>query len=73
MKSTSKEIKEEEIMNLQKGDTIRTSLSDNTIVLDIEDNRATLFTGNQFVVVGGIDFNERKVSLNGREEDMPIQ
>ena len=47
-------------MNLQKGDTIRTSLSDNTIVLDIEDNRATLFTGNQFVVVGGIDFNEKK-------------
>lgn len=47
-------------MNLQKGDRIRTSLSDNTIVLDIEDNRATLFTGNQFVVAGGIDFNEKK-------------
>ena len=47
-------------MNVQKGDTIRTSLSDKTIVLDIEDNRATLFTGNQFVVAGGIDFNEKK-------------
>lgn len=47
-------------MNLQKGDTIRTSLSDNTIVLDIEDNRVTLFTGSQFIVAGGIDFNEKK-------------
>lgn len=59
-------------MNLEKGDTIRTSLSDNTIVLYIEGNRATLFTGGQFVVAGGIDFNEKKAYLNGREEDMRI-
>mgnify|MGYP000878052324 FL=1 len=47
-------------MKLEKGDNIKTSLSDNTVVLDVEDKRATLFTGTQFVVAGGIDYNEEK-------------
>lgn len=33
-------------MRLEKGDVIKTALSDNTVVLDVKDKQAMLFTGN---------------------------
>ena len=45
---------EENFMNqLKKGDIIKTSLGDNTMVLDVKDSQAILFTGNQFVLASG--------------------
>ncbi|MCP5781329.1 hypothetical protein NL316_27315, partial [Klebsiella pneumoniae] len=37
---------EEKNMRLEKGDIIKTSLSDNTVVLDVEDKKAVLFSEN---------------------------
>ncbi|HEO3924086.1 TPA: single-stranded DNA-binding protein [Streptococcus agalactiae] len=56
-------------MRLEKGDIIKTSLSDNTVVLDVEDKKAVLFSKNQFVIVSGIDFNDKSGKFewdNGR-------
>ena len=56
-------------MRLEKGDIIKTSLSDNTVVLDVEDKKAVLFSENQFVIVSGIDFNDKSGKFewdNGR-------
>ena len=47
-------------MRLEKGDVIKTTLSDNTMVLDARDNQAILFTGNQFVIAPDIKFNGEK-------------
>ncbi|HFH9723406.1 TPA: conjugal transfer protein [Streptococcus pyogenes] len=60
---------EEKNMRLEKGDIIKTSLSDNTVVLDVEDKKAVLFSKNQFVIVSGIDFNDKSGKFewdNGR-------
>ena len=60
---------EEKNMRLEKGDIIKTSLSDNTVVLDVEDKKAVLFSKNQFVMVSGIDFNDKSGKFewdNGR-------
>ncbi|MGP1411430.1 MAG: hypothetical protein ACTTKD_06310 [Peptoanaerobacter stomatis] len=56
---------------LEKGDIIKTALSDNTTVLDIDikQKQAVLFTGNQFVIVSGIKLNEESGKFewdNGR-------
>lgn len=51
---------EENFMNqLKKGDIIKTSLGDNTMVLDVKDSQAILFTGNQFVLASGIKQNTK--------------
>lgn len=51
---------EENFMNqLKKGDIIKTSLGDNTMVLDVKDSQAILFTGNQFVLASGIKKNKK--------------
>ena len=60
---------EEKNMRLEKGDIIKTSLSDNTVVLDVEDKKGVLFSKNQFVIVSGIDFNDKSGKFewdNGR-------
>ena len=60
---------EEKNMRLEKGDIIKTSLSDNKVVLDVEDKKAVLFSENQFVIVSGIDFNDKSGKFewdNGR-------
>lgn len=44
---------------LKKGDIIKTSLGDNTMVLDVKDSQAILFTGNQFVLASGIKQNTK--------------
>ena len=44
---------------IRKGDIIKTSLSDNTVILDVVDKKAILFSGNQFVIASGISFNEK--------------
>ena len=38
-------------MKLEKGDKIKTALSDDTTVLDVKENQAVLFTGKQFVII----------------------
>ncbi len=39
---------------LNKGDVVKTSLTDSTLVLKVEGDKALLFTGNQFVVAHGV-------------------
>lgn len=41
-------------MKLKTGDIIKTELSDNTMVLKVNDDQAILFTGQQFVIAFGI-------------------
>ena len=58
-------------MKLEKGNVIKTDLSDNTIVLDMDNKQkqAVLFTGNQFVIVSGIKENKESGKFewdNGR-------
>ena len=50
--------------NLRVGDKIKTSLSDETIVLDIDKDNAVLFDGRQFVEVYGLQSNEEKFFWN---------
>ncbi|MDO5714217.1 MAG: single-stranded DNA-binding protein, partial [Tissierellia bacterium] len=49
-------------MKLNKGDMIKTSLSDNTMVIDVDrvKDQAVLFDGNKFAIVGGIAYNEKE-------------
>ncbi|WP_159436169.1 JAB domain-containing protein [Anaerosalibacter sp. Marseille-P3206] len=49
---------------LRVGDKIKTSLSDETIVLDIDKDNAVLFDGRQFVEVYGLQSNEEKFFWN---------
>ncbi|MDO4720933.1 MAG: single-stranded DNA-binding protein [Peptostreptococcaceae bacterium] len=59
-------------MRLEKGDKIKTALSDDTTVLDVKENQAVLFTGKQFVIVSGIKMNEKDGKFewdNGRYAD----
>lgn len=49
---------------LNKGDVVKTSLSDSTLVLKIEGNDALLFTGRQFVVAHGVQKDNDKVFWN---------
>ncbi len=50
---------EDKTMKLEKGDIIKTALSDESVVLDVKDNNATLFTGKQFVLASGIKENNK--------------
>ena len=62
-------IQEGKNMRLEKGDTIKTALSENTTVLDVKDNQAILFSGTQFVLVTGIKENKESGKFewdNGR-------
>ena len=62
-------IQEGKNMRLEKGDTIKTALSENTTVLDVKDNQAVLFSGTQFVLVTGIKENKESGKFewdNGR-------
>ncbi len=59
-------------MRLEKGDAIKTALSENTTVLDVKDNQAILFSGTQFVLVTGIKENKESGKFewdNGRYAD----
>ena len=63
---------EEKNMRLEKGDTIKTALSENTTVLDVKDNQAVLFSGTQFVLATGIKENKESGKFewdNGRYAD----
>ena len=60
---------EEKNMRLEKGDIIKTALSENTTVLDVKDNQAVLFSGTQFVLATGIKENKESGKFewdNGR-------
>lgn len=60
---------EDKNMKLEKGDTIKTALSENTTVLDVKDNQAVLFSGTQFVLATGIKENKESGKFewdNGR-------
>ena len=62
-------IQEGKNMRLEKGDTIKTALSENTTVLDVKDNQAVLFSGTQFVFATGIKENKESGKFewdNGR-------
>lgn len=52
---------EETKMKLGKGNVIKTDLSDNTIVLDMDhkQKQAILFSGTQFVIASGIKLNDK--------------
>ncbi len=50
---------EEKTMKLEKGDIIKTELNNKTIVLDVKDKEAILFTGTQFVLVNNIKENKK--------------
>ena len=60
---------EEKNMRLEKGDIVKTALSENTTVLDVKDNQAVLFSGTQFVLATGIKENKESGKFewdNGR-------
>lgn len=60
---------EDKNMRLEKGDTIKTALSENTTVLDVKDNQVVLFSGTQFVLATGIKENKESGKFewdNGR-------
>ena len=62
-------IQEGKNMRLEKGDTIKTALSENTTVLDVKDNQAILFSGTQFVLATGVKENKESGKFewdNGR-------
>ena len=46
-------------MKLKTGDIIKTELSDNTMVLNVSNDQAILFTEKQFVIASGIKENEK--------------
>lgn len=50
--------------NLKVGDKIKTSLSDETIVLDIDKDNAVLFDGRQFIEAYGLQNNNEKFFWN---------
>jgi len=54
-------LQEETKMKLEKGNVIKTDLSDTTIVLDMDNKQkqAVLFTGTQFVIASGIKLNDK--------------
>ena len=54
-------LQEEIKMKLEKGNVIKTDLSDNTMVLDMDnkEKQAVLFTGTQFVIASGIKLNDK--------------
>ena len=51
-------VQEGKHMKLEKGDIVKTALSENTTVLDVKDNQAVLFSGTQFVLATGIKENK---------------
>ena len=46
------------LMDVRKGNVINTEFGE-TIVLDVKDNQATLFDGNQFILATGIKLNKK--------------
>lgn len=59
-----KNIYDREKVTLEVGDKIKTALSDETIVLDIDKDNAILFDGRQFVEVYGLQSNNGKLFWN---------
>ena len=59
-----KSIYDREKVTLEVGDKIKTALSDETIVLDIDKDNAILFDGRQFVEVYGLQSNNGKFLWN---------
>nr|WP_231199910.1 hypothetical protein [Streptococcus equi] len=62
-------VQEVKNMKLEKGDIVKTALSENTTVLDVKDNQAVLFSGTQFVLATGIKENKESGKFewdNGR-------
>ena len=62
-------VQEGKNMKLEKGDIVKTALSENTIVLNVKDNQAILFSGTQFVLATGIKENKESGKFewdNGR-------
>ena len=62
-------VQEGKNMKLEKGDIVKTALSENTTVLDVKDNQAILFSGTQFVLATGIKENKESGKFewdNGR-------
>lgn len=62
-------VQEGKNMKLEKGDIVKTALSENTTVLDVKDNQAVLFSGTQFVLATGIKENKESGKFewdNGR-------
>lgn len=51
-------------IDIKPGDVIKTSLSDETIVLAVKGEDALLFNGNQFVEAHGLGQNEEKIFWN---------
>ncbi len=58
-----KNIYDREKVTLEVGDKIKTALSDETIVLDIDKDNAILFDGRQFVEVYGLQSDNGKFFL----------
>lgn len=58
---------------LNKGDVVKTSLSNSSLVLKVEGNDALLFTGSQFVVAHGVQKGNDKVFWNQGDyyEELP--
>ena len=59
-------------MKLEKGNIVKTALSENTTVLDVKDNHAILFSGTQFVLATGVKENKESGKFewdNGRYAD----
>ena len=50
--------------DVERGDVIRTSLSDSTIVLDVRDDYALLFDGRQFIEAYGMQKDQDKFFWN---------
>lgn len=60
---------EDKNMRLEKGDIVKTALSETTTVLDVKDNQAVLFSGTQFVLATRVKENKESGKFewdNGR-------
>lgn len=44
---------------LKKGDIVKTALSDSTVVLKVEGNKALLFDGDKFVIAHGVQKDDK--------------
>nr|WP_231207140.1 hypothetical protein [Streptococcus equi] len=65
-------VQEVKNMKLEKGDIVKTALSENTTVLDVKDNQAVLFSGTQFVLATGIKENKESGKFEWDNGDMQM-
>ncbi len=56
----------EEETEIKKGDVVKTSLSNNTIVLEVYETDVILFTGTQYVYAINFNMNKEKNKLEWR-------